>query len=76
MSTQDGYAPYPVELTAAQTVHAIKRAFALDAELKGFVARHISADVPVKAIHGDFYSDNDRNFLAQVEGSNYLFIEM
>lgn len=41
MATLDGYNPYPIGLTAAQSVAAIKRAYLLDVTLKdyAFVAK-------------------------------------
>lgn len=76
MATNDGYTPYPVNLTAEQTVYAISRAFNLDVELLGYIKRTISTSLPTTPKHGDFYSDGDRNYIAHVEGLNYLWVEV
>ena len=75
MATLDGYSPYPVSLTAEQTVYAIKRAFALDDELVNYVRRTIDDNVPNAPIAGDFFTDNDKCYRAYVEGANYLWVE-
>lgn len=76
MATLDGYTPYPVTLTAEETVFAIKRAFNLDEELVNYIKRTLAEALPPFPNTGDFYSDNDRSFLAHVEGANTLWIEI
>jgi len=76
MATLDGYTPYPVTLTAEETVYAIKRAFNLDEELKGYIKRTIADILPSFPMTGDFYSDNDRSYIAHVEGANTIWIEI
>ena len=53
MATNDGYAPYPIGLTAAQTVEAILRAFNLDTEFANYVKYTGNATAPVIAVTKD-----------------------
>lgn len=76
MATLDGYSPYPVSLTAEQTVWAIQRSYNLDDELINYVLRTIDDDVPDSAVMGDYFTDEEREFRAFVEGTNYLWIEI
>lgn len=46
MATNDGYSPYPIGLTAAESVAAIKRAHNLSTELLGYVRFKSHADRP------------------------------
>lgn len=76
MATLDGYSPYPVALTAEETVYAINRAFNLDDELTDYVLRTIDTEIPDSAVACDIFTDNERVFRAYVEGTNYLWIEI
>ena len=63
MATLDGYEPYPIGLTAAQTVEALLRAYNLDNELEYYIKLYKSASSPdntvVKA--GDIWRDISTN---------------
>lgn len=75
MATLDGYAPYPIQLTAEQSVYAIRRAFNLDEELINYVYRTIADNAPAKPTYGDIWTDEDRLYRAFVEGANVIWIE-
>lgn len=75
MATQDGYVPYPAQLTAEEIVYSLNRALNLDVELKNYIFRTIGKLKPARPSYGDYYSDEDRTFIAYIEGSNVLWIE-
>lgn len=74
MATNDGYSPYPLGLTAADAVIAIKRAFNLDTELLGYVRYSSSATPPtiLNSKHGDLWlnSTTDKLYRASVGVDN------
>lgn len=75
MATLDGYSPYPIELTAEQSVYAIKRAWNLDSELINYIYRTIGSTAPAKPSFGDYWTNEDKVFRAYVEGANVIWIE-
>lgn len=82
MATNDGYSPYPIGLTAAQSVQALKRAYNLNTELDGYVevfettvAPTINSD-DVKT--GDIWKNTGTGkvFMANVESSVLVWLEV
>jgi hypothetical protein len=78
MATLDGYAPYPIGLTASQTVAAILRSHNLSTELVNYQNYFSQAAVPTTTKAGDVWRDADSNkvFVSTIEGSTTLWLEV
>jgi hypothetical protein len=78
MATLDGYAPYPIGLTASQTVDAILRAYNLDSELGNYQKYYSQAAVPTTNRAGDIWRDTDSNklFMSFIENSTLVWFEV
>jgi len=84
MATADGYAPYPLNLTALQVKDAITRAFNLDTEFLGKVSYFDTPTPPALSAlpnsikTGDFWHDSstgingDKLYQAKVDNSDAL----
>lgn len=78
MATLDGYAPYPIGLTASQTVAAILRSHNLSTELANYQNYFAQQAVPTTTKSGDIWRDLDSNkvFSSVIEGSTTLWLEV
>ena len=80
MTTNDGYSPYPIGLTAAESVAAIRRAFNLDTELLGYV-RYSGTTTPPTILttkNGDLWlnASTDKLYRAAIDGTTLLWFEV
>ncbi len=80
MATNDGYSPYPIGLTAAQTVEAINRAYNLDDEINnasGFTSGPTQPAIESSKT-GDLWFNTNlfRLFRAYVEDTTLLWFEV
>lgn len=79
MATNDGYSPYPIGLTASETVEAIKRAHNIDNDLAGYVGYSESASTPsiTNVKSGDLWRNTNTNklFRAYVESDVLVWLE-
>lgn len=80
MATNDGYSPYPIGLTAAESVAAIRRAFNLSTELLGYV-RYAGATTPPTILNtknGDIWlnSTTDKLYRAYIDGTTLIWFEV
>lgn len=78
MATNDGYSPYPLGLTALQTVTAITRAFNLDTELQGYVVYSEGATSPTTAKSGDLWlnTSTGKLYRAHFESTVLVWLEV
>lgn len=86
MATNDGYSPYPIGLTAVESVSAINRAFNLDEELRGntngYGKYYDSSTAPSIATNniksGDVWrnSTTSKLYMANVETGILVWIEV
>lgn len=80
MATNDGYSPYPIGLTAAQAVAAIKRAYNLNTELGEYVKYKESSIAPelVNTKNGDLWYNTSTLSLyrAYIEDTTLLWFEV
>lgn len=80
MATNDGYSPYPIGLTASESVAAITRAFNLDTELLGYVRFATSASAPLIANTktGDIWENtvDGKTYRASVDGATLIWFEV
>ena len=80
MATNDGFSPYPIGLTAAQSVAAILRAHNFDGEIAGLVAFTDSDTAPLVANTktGDIwqYTTQGKLYRGWVDGTDLLWFEV
>lgn len=78
MATLDGYAPYPIGLTASQTVAAILRAHNLDNEFADYSNYFSQSAYPTTDKAGDIWRDPDTNrlFISVIEGTTLIWFEV
>lgn len=78
MATLDGYAPYPIGLTASQTVAAIIRAHNLDSEIGSLQDYYSQAAVPATSKSGVIWRDTDSNkvFTSIIESGVTVWFEV
>jgi len=75
MATNDGFAPYPIGLTALEVKTAINRAFNLSTELQGYVGIQSNATAPTIAggvKTGDVWEDisNAKFYNARIDATD------
>lgn len=79
MATNDGYAPYPLGLTASEAVTAITRAFNMSTELENYQYYYTQSALPTTVIRsGDLWRDEDSNkvYMSTLEGSATIWLEV
>jgi hypothetical protein len=80
MATNDGYSPYPIGLTASQSVEAIRRAYDLDVELEEYVKMIQSETPPAKSTSkmGDLWYNitSQKIYRAYLEDNILVWIEV
>jgi len=80
MATNDGYSPYPIGLTAAESVAALKRAHNLGTEFLGYVRYKESTTPPtvLDTKQGDLWYNTSSGtlFRAYLEGTTLLWFEV
>lgn len=80
MATNDGYSPYPIGLTAAEAVAAIKRAHNLYIELSVYNGFRQSATPPaiLTIKNGDLWFNTTTEILyrANIDGTTLLWFEV
>lgn len=76
MANADGYTPYPINLTATQTVAAIMRAHNLEDSLVNYVQTHAGTSFPVSPNNNDLYNKDDVLYRASVDAGISLWIEV
>lgn len=88
MATLDGYAPYPLELTALQARNAIQRSHVLSNILANYQHSFVQADVPdeteasgdfIRAVRsGDVWCDSTTNkiYSATIEDDVIIWFEV
>lgn len=76
MATNDGYSPYPIGLTASQTVEAINRAYNLsDGDFVKYVE---GVQAPTSPKMGDIWNNTalNRMYRAYTDGTNTVWLEV
>jgi hypothetical protein len=76
MATNDGYSPYPIGLTASQTVEAIMRAYNLS---DGDFVKYVEGlTAPTSPKMGDIWNNLSENkaYRAYVDGSDVVWLEV
>jgi hypothetical protein len=78
MATNDGYAPYPLGLTAVQAVTAITRSHNLTTELAGYVSYTESGTAPTVAKTSDKWlnTTTSKLYAAHFESSVLVWLEV
>jgi len=78
MATLDGYAPFPIGLTASQTVSAISRAHNLDSELINYQDYYSQSGMPTTTKSGSIWRDLDTNkvFSCFIESGVTVWLEV
>lgn len=80
MATNDGFSPYPIGLTAAESVAAILRAHNLTVELGGFVSFFSDTVIPLVGVTkiGDIFdkTDTGKLYRAAVDGATLIWFEV
>jgi len=82
MATNDGFSPYPIGLTAAQSVAAILAAHNLSSTLGGYVkfTSDTDANIPLVGVTktGDIFESTDtgKTYRGWVDGATLIWFEV
>jgi hypothetical protein len=80
MPTNDGYTPYPIGLTAEETVAALQRSNDLDNEFSNYVKFFTSSTSPniSQTKNSDIWlnSDTSKLYRASIDGSTLIWFEV